>query len=215
MMLKGRATAEATAIYASRFPPRLPGNFRPGTRSVGFIHRNRNISSASLTMRPIRAYEEAIKESLRVWDQSDRHGGETTALPSASERNIGKAIGRDGHGGRDRGASRWSSRPRAVTSHSTVRSARRIRGRGSKGSITVKTGSCRLRCWLTGIALHDTEEYIGAMLELSRQESQSSKRSTSITSTIPRLQLRSDRAQGVPRTHSRPLFELPAVGGGE
>jgi hypothetical protein len=28
MMLKGRATAEATAAYASRFP-QLPGNFRP------------------------------------------------------------------------------------------------------------------------------------------------------------------------------------------
>lgn len=89
MMLKGRATAEATAAYASRFP-KLPGNFRPALGvSVSSIGIGTYLGDPD--EETDRAYEEAIKASLR---------GGINLIDTAvnyrfqrSERNIGKALG--------------------------------------------------------------------------------------------------------------------------
>ena len=89
MMLKGRATAEATAKYASRFPE-LPGNFRPALGvSVSSIGIGTYLGEPD--EETDRAYEEAIKASLR---------GGINLIDTAvnyrfqrSERNIGKALG--------------------------------------------------------------------------------------------------------------------------
>ena len=63
MMLKGRATAEATATYASRFPT-LPGNFR---RALGVSVSSIGIGTylGETDDETDRAYEEAINASLR------------------------------------------------------------------------------------------------------------------------------------------------------
>ena len=89
MMLKGRATAEATAAYASRFPE-LPGHFRPALGvSVSSIGIGTYLGEPD--DETDRAYEEAIKASLR---------GGINVIDTAvnyrfqrSERNIGKALG--------------------------------------------------------------------------------------------------------------------------
>ena len=89
MMLKGRATAEATATYASRFPE-LPGHFRPALGlSVSSIGIGTYLGEPD--DETDRAYEEAIKASLR---------GGINVIDTAvnyrfqrSERNIGKALG--------------------------------------------------------------------------------------------------------------------------
>ena len=89
MMLKGRATAEATAAYAGRFPS-LPGNFRPALGvSVSSIGIGTYLGEPD--DETDRAYEEAIKASLR---------GGINLIDTAvnyrfqrSERNIGKALG--------------------------------------------------------------------------------------------------------------------------
>ncbi len=89
MMLKGRATAEATAAYASRFP-KLPGNFRPllgvSVSSIGI-----GTYLGEPDAETDRAYEESIKASLL---------GGINLIDTAvnyrfqrSERNIGKALG--------------------------------------------------------------------------------------------------------------------------
>ncbi|MGA9723816.1 MAG: aldo/keto reductase [Candidatus Binatus sp.] len=88
MMLKGRATAEATAAYASRFPE-LPGNFRTALGvSVSSIGIGTYLGEHD--DETDRAYEEAIKASLR---------GGINIIDTAvnyrfqrSERNIGVAI---------------------------------------------------------------------------------------------------------------------------
>ena len=89
MMLKGRATAEATAAYASRFPE-LPGNFRPALgMSVSSIGIGTYLGEPD--DETDRAYEEAVKASLR--------GGinlidtAVTYRFQRSERNIGVALG--------------------------------------------------------------------------------------------------------------------------
>jgi aryl-alcohol dehydrogenase-like predicted oxidoreductase len=89
MMLEGRATADATARYASRFPT-LPGNFRPALGvSVSSIGIGTYLGEPD--DETDRAYEEAIKASLR---------GGINLIDTAvnyrfqrSERNIGEAIG--------------------------------------------------------------------------------------------------------------------------
>ena len=89
MMLKGRATAEATAAYASHFPE-LPGNFRPALGvSVSSIGIGTYLGEPD--DETDRAYEEAIKASLR---------GGINLVDTAvnyrfqrSERNIGKVLG--------------------------------------------------------------------------------------------------------------------------
>jgi aryl-alcohol dehydrogenase-like predicted oxidoreductase len=89
MMLKGRATTEATALYASRFPE-LPGNFRPAIGvSVSSIGIGTYLGEPD--DETDRAYEEAITASLR---------GGINVIDTAvnyrfqrSERNIGKALG--------------------------------------------------------------------------------------------------------------------------
>jgi aryl-alcohol dehydrogenase-like predicted oxidoreductase len=89
MMLKGRATAEATESYASRFPE-LPGNFRPALGlSVSSIGIGTYLGEPD--DETDRAYEDAIKASLR---------GGINLIDTAvnyrfqrSERNIGKALG--------------------------------------------------------------------------------------------------------------------------
>jgi aryl-alcohol dehydrogenase-like predicted oxidoreductase len=89
MMLKGRATAEATASYASRFS-NLPGHFRPALGvSVSSIGIGTYLGEPD--NETDRAYEEAIKASVR---------GGINLMDTAvnyrfqrSERNIGKAIG--------------------------------------------------------------------------------------------------------------------------
>jgi len=89
MMLKGRATAAATAAYASRFPE-LPGNFRPVLGvSVSSIGIGTYLGDPD--GETDRFYEAAIKASLR---------GGINLIDTAvnyrfqrSERNIGKAIG--------------------------------------------------------------------------------------------------------------------------
>jgi aryl-alcohol dehydrogenase-like predicted oxidoreductase len=89
MMLKGRATAEATAAYASRFTE-LPGNFRPALGvSVSSIGIGTYLGEPDDDTD--RAYEETIKASLR---------GGINLIDTAvnyrfqrSERNIGKALG--------------------------------------------------------------------------------------------------------------------------
>jgi aryl-alcohol dehydrogenase-like predicted oxidoreductase len=89
MMLKGRATAEATAAYAGRFPT-LPGNFRPALGvSVSSIGIGTYLGEPD--DETDREYEDAIKASIR---------GGINLIDTAvnyrfqrSERNIGKAIG--------------------------------------------------------------------------------------------------------------------------
>src|SRR5271157_5170554 len=89
MVLKGRATAEATAAYANRFPE-LPGHFRPALGvSVSSIGIGTYLGDPD--EETDRAYEEAIAVSL---------GGGINLIDTAvnyrfqrSERNIGKAIG--------------------------------------------------------------------------------------------------------------------------
>ena len=89
MMLKGRATADASAAYASRFPT-LPGNFRPALGvSVSSIGIGTYLGEPD--DETDRAYEEAIKASIR---------GGINLIDTAvnyrfqrSERNIGTAIG--------------------------------------------------------------------------------------------------------------------------
>jgi len=110
MMLKGRATAAATAAYASRFPE-LPGNFRPVLGvSVSSIGIGTYLGDPD--DETDRFYEAAIKASLR---------GGINLIDTAvnyrfqrSERNIGKAIGEMAKTG-EIARERWSSRPRAVT----------------------------------------------------------------------------------------------------
>lgn len=88
-MLKGRATAEATASYASGFS-NLPGHFRPALGvSVSSIGIGTYLGEAD--DETDRAYEDAIKASLR---------GGINLIDTAvnyrfqrSERNIGKALG--------------------------------------------------------------------------------------------------------------------------
>jgi aryl-alcohol dehydrogenase-like predicted oxidoreductase len=88
MMLKGRATAEATATYAKRFAE-LPGNFRPALGvSVSSIGIGTYLGEPD--DETDRAYEEAIKAGLR---------GGINLIDTAvnyrfqrSERNIGKAL---------------------------------------------------------------------------------------------------------------------------
>ena len=88
-MLKGRATAAATAAYANRFPE-LPGHFRPALGvSVSSIGIGTYLGDPD--DETDRAYEEAIKASLR---------GGINLIDTAvnyrfqrSERNIGVAIG--------------------------------------------------------------------------------------------------------------------------
>ena len=88
MMLKGRATAEATAAYAKRFPE-LPGSFRPALGvSVSSIGIGTYLGEPD--DETDRMYEEAIKASLR---------GGINLIDTAvnyrfqrSERNIGKAL---------------------------------------------------------------------------------------------------------------------------
>src|SRR5271166_1907889 len=89
MMLKGRATAKATAAYESRFPE-LPGNFRPALGvSVSSIGIGTYLGEPD--DETDRAYEAAIKASLR---------GGINLIDTAvnyrfqrSERNIGAALG--------------------------------------------------------------------------------------------------------------------------
>src|ERR1700720_250690 len=89
MMLKGRATAEATSTYASRFP-QLPGNFRQALGvSVSSIGIGTYLGEPDDETDV--AYGEAIKASLR---------GGINVIDTAvnyrfqrSERNIGKALG--------------------------------------------------------------------------------------------------------------------------
>jgi aryl-alcohol dehydrogenase-like predicted oxidoreductase len=88
-MLKGRATADATAAYASRFPE-LPGNFRPALGvSVSSIGIGTYLGEPDEETDA--AYEEAIKASL---------SGGINLIDTAvnyrfqrSERSIGKALG--------------------------------------------------------------------------------------------------------------------------
>jgi aryl-alcohol dehydrogenase-like predicted oxidoreductase len=89
MMLKGRASAEATAAYASRFPE-LPGNFRPALgMSVSSIGIGTYLGEPD--DETDRAYEEAIKASLRsginLIDTAVNYRFQR------SERNIGVALG--------------------------------------------------------------------------------------------------------------------------
>src|SRR5260370_22618075 len=87
-MLKGRATAEATAAYAKKFPA-LPGHFRPMLEmSVSSIGIGTYLGNPDADTD--RGYEEAIKTALR---------GGINLIDTAvnyrfqrSERNIGKAI---------------------------------------------------------------------------------------------------------------------------
>lgn len=88
-MLKGRATAEATASYANKFPA-LPGNFRP---MLGVSASSIGIGTylGDPDDETDRAYEAAIKAALR---------GGINLIDTAvnyrfqrSERNIGKAVG--------------------------------------------------------------------------------------------------------------------------
>src|ERR1700722_13070358 len=89
MMLKGRATAEATATYASRFPE-LPGNFRPALGvSVSSIGIGTYLGEPD--DETDRAYQEAITASLRSGINEIN-----TAVNyrfQRSERNIDKALG--------------------------------------------------------------------------------------------------------------------------
>src|ERR1700687_441486 len=88
-MLKGRATAEATAAYVKRFPA-MPGNFRPMLgMSVSSIGIGTYLGDPDAEAD--RAYEAAIKAALR---------GGINLIDTAvnyrfprSERNIGKAVG--------------------------------------------------------------------------------------------------------------------------
>jgi aryl-alcohol dehydrogenase-like predicted oxidoreductase len=88
MMLKGRATAEATASYAGRFP-QLPGHFRAALGvSVSSIGIGTYLGEPD--EETDRAYEAAIKASVR---------GGINLIDTAvnyrfqrSERNIGKAL---------------------------------------------------------------------------------------------------------------------------
>ena len=89
MMLKGRATAEATAAYASRFP-KLPNNFRPALGvSVSSIGIGTYLGEPD--EETDRAYEAAIKASLltgiNLIDTAVNYRFQR------SERNIGKALG--------------------------------------------------------------------------------------------------------------------------
>jgi aryl-alcohol dehydrogenase-like predicted oxidoreductase len=88
-MLKGRATAEATASYAKKFPA-LPGNFRP---MLGVSASSIGIGTylGDPDDETDRAYEAAIKAALR---------GGINLIDTAvnyrfqrSERNIGAVIG--------------------------------------------------------------------------------------------------------------------------
>src|SRR5260370_11455595 len=87
-MLKGRATAEATAAYVKKFPA-LPGHFRPMLEmSVSSIGIGTYLGNPDADTD--RGYEEAIKTALR---------GGINLIDTAvnyrfqrSERNIGKAI---------------------------------------------------------------------------------------------------------------------------
>ncbi|HVN64178.1 MAG TPA: aldo/keto reductase [Candidatus Binataceae bacterium] len=87
-MLKGRATADATAAYAKRFP-NLPGNFRP---AIGLSISSIGIGTylGEPDEDDDRAYEDAVGAALRGGiNQID------TAVNyrlQRSERNIGKAI---------------------------------------------------------------------------------------------------------------------------
>jgi aryl-alcohol dehydrogenase-like predicted oxidoreductase len=89
MMIKGRATADATAAYAKRFPG-LPGNFRP---VIGLSLSSIGIGTylGEPDDETDRAYEAAIAESLR---------GGINLIDTAvnyrfqrSERTIGAALG--------------------------------------------------------------------------------------------------------------------------
>jgi aryl-alcohol dehydrogenase-like predicted oxidoreductase len=161
MMLKGRATAEATASYASRFTD-LPGYFRPALGvSVSSIGIGTYLGEPD--DETDRAYEEAIKASLR---------GGINLIDTAvnyrfqrSERNIGKAISE------------------MVAAGEIAREQIVVATKG--GYITFDGGVPRdPRAWFeehyvrTGIVapadLVDgshcmTPKYIGAMLELSRK----------------------------------------------
>jgi aryl-alcohol dehydrogenase-like predicted oxidoreductase len=88
MMLKGRATAEATTAYAGRFPE-LPGNFRS---ALGVLFSSIGIGTylGEPDDETDAAYEDSIKASLR---------GGINLIDTAvnyrfqrSERNIGKAL---------------------------------------------------------------------------------------------------------------------------
>jgi aryl-alcohol dehydrogenase-like predicted oxidoreductase len=161
MMLKGRATAEATAAYASRFPE-LPGHFRPALGvSVSSIGIGTYLGESD--DETDRAYEEAIKASIR---------GGINLIDTAvnyrfqrSERNIGKALGQ-------LVAAREIERDQIVVA--------------TKGGYITFDGAvpANPRAWFeehyvrTGIVapadLVDgshcmTPKYIGAMLELSRR----------------------------------------------
>ncbi len=161
MMLKGRATAEATAAYASHFPE-LPGNFRPALGlSVSSIGIGTYLGEPD--DETDRAYEEAIKASLR---------GGINLVDTAvnyrfqrSERNIGKALGE------------------LVTAGEIAREQVVVATKG--GYITFDGGvPTNPRAWFeehyvkTGIVAPSdlvdgshcmTPKYIGTMLELSRR----------------------------------------------
>ena len=161
MMLNGRATAEATAAYASRFPE-LPGHFRPALGvSVSSIGIGTYLGEPD--DETDRAYEDAIKASI---------GGGINLIDTAvnyrfqrSERNIGKALGQ------------------LVAAGEIVREQVVVATKG--GYITFDGGvPADPRAWFeehyvkTGIVapadLVDgshcmTPKYIGAMLELSRR----------------------------------------------
>src|SRR5260370_10556462 len=87
-MLNGRATAQATAAYARKFPA-LPGHFRPMLEiSVSSIGIGTYLGNPDAETD--RGYEEAIKAALR---------GGINLIDTAvnyrfqrSERNIGKAV---------------------------------------------------------------------------------------------------------------------------
>jgi aryl-alcohol dehydrogenase-like predicted oxidoreductase len=149
MMLKGRATAEATAAYASRFPV-LPGNFRPALGvSISSIGIGTYLGEPD--DETDRAYEEAIKASLR---------GGINLIDTAvnyrfqrSERNIGKALG-------EMVAAGEIAREQVVVA--------------TKGGYITFDGEvpANPRAWFEDhyVGSHCmTPKYIGAMLELSRK----------------------------------------------
>jgi len=85
MMLKGHATAEATAAYASRFPE-LPGNFRPVLGvSVSSIGIGTYLGDPD--DETDRAYEEAVKASLRGGEGPCRFRSGTATVILGAEKN--------------------------------------------------------------------------------------------------------------------------------
>ena len=205
MMLKGRATAEATAAYASRFP-QLPGNFRPALGvSVSSIGIGTYLGEPDAETD--RAYEDAIKASLR---------GGINLIDTAvnyrfqrSERNIGAALG-------ELIAAGEIERDQVVVA--------------TKGGYITFDGEvpANPRAWFeehyvkTGIVapadLVDgshcmTPKYIGTMLESVAQEPES-RDDRHLLYSQSRDAARGDRSQGVPQAN-RDDFRVPRRRGGQ